>query len=149
MKNLDRLPDLDRRNGDGAIPAARVSEYARLSAKIDRMHVHAVPWAADIAERMGLASHDLTVGELLAHCDKMHRANGVAGYLREDLLRREGRVPAELTVGLDLAGQYERLGGRIREALKRRGLNGEIVQAVAEAIREAVEAVEEGDGDDL
>ena len=67
MKNLDRLTDLDRRNGNGAIPAARVSEYARLSRQIDQMRVRDVPWAADIAEKMGLASHDLTVGELLNH----------------------------------------------------------------------------------
>lgn len=117
--------------------------YAAISADIDRWPIRNVGWARALAEALGV-DENRTIGELLVHCDKRNRAVGRVGFLREDLLRREGAVPTEATVHVDIASQYAMLGKLIREGLDKRGLNGEVLQAVHDAIVEAVTRMQEG-----
>lgn len=121
--------------------------YAAISADIDRYPVEQVAWARQLAVEHRLPLN-LTVGELLVHMDKMNRASGRVGYLREDLLRREGAVPTEATVHVDLAGQYAALGDAIREELAARGINGQLYQAIHDAIIAAIQRVQGGTHDD-
>ena len=86
--------------GESGNPGGRTkNDYSTKSRTLDKQLVKGIPWAEKLWRQLLAATKadtlpaGLTIGELLVHADKYHRATGKVGYLVEDNARQEGKVP--------------------------------------------------------
>lgn len=133
--------------GEVANPSGRPRKvsYAKLSAGVDAMPASGEPWAVEICKMLRLDSNKLTCGEVLIRADKVNRAKGGVGYLREDNNRCEGRVPIRAEIAIEMQIAFQAAAEIVFQAM-RPMLTDDQLSLIADRVREAACGLNLSDG---